>query len=185
MCLNMRQRDSTKDHIIETAFDLFSRNAGASLGDLAEAAGIGRATLHRHFAGRDALMLALAQQATAEIDAAVEAATKDAETYTQGLKLALAAMVPLARRQMFLATEPVMRFGEMAQIEARDRAELIDAIDHAKTEGTFDPALPSPWIAEAYDTLIYAAWALVESQEATPRQAAHFAWTTLLKGTRP
>ena len=62
--------------------------------------------------------------------------------------------------------------------------DLIAIIDHVKAEGTFDPHIPSPWIAAAYENLIYAAWILVRDGEATPKQAADFAWRSLTSGLK-
>ena len=46
-------RLSSRDAIIEAAFAVFSKNPGAPLADVAGRAGVGRATLHRHFASRE------------------------------------------------------------------------------------------------------------------------------------
>ena len=54
-------RLSSRDAIIEAAFSVFSKNPSAALADVAERAGVGRATLHRHFASRDDLMRALSK----------------------------------------------------------------------------------------------------------------------------
>ncbi|MEU6408227.1 TetR family transcriptional regulator [Microbispora sp. NPDC046933] len=42
-----------RDHVLRCAADLLSRKATATQDEIAKAAGISRATLHRHFAGRD------------------------------------------------------------------------------------------------------------------------------------
>ena len=72
--------------------------------------------------------------------------------------------------------------GDVRIKSAAETAELLDTIDHAKSEGTFDPHIPSRWIATAYENLIYAAWTLVRDGEATPKQAADFAWRNLTTG---
>ncbi|WP_165390340.1 TetR/AcrR family transcriptional regulator [Thalassococcus sp. S3] len=175
-------RPSTHAAILEAAFQVFNDMPGASLAVIAERAGVGRATLHRHFASREDLLLAMAKAAHAELTAAVDAAVADAQSYTEGLRLAMAAIIPLAERHMFLASQTLDHHPEMAEAEARDRLDLISDIDKAKSEGLLDPNLPSSWIAESYDALIYAGWAVVHRQEATPRQAADMAWRSFLKG---
>ncbi|MGI9504413.1 MAG: TetR/AcrR family transcriptional regulator [Geminicoccaceae bacterium] len=75
-------RPQARDAIIEAAFQLFGRDPSASLADIAERAGVGRATLHRHFKGRDDLMVVLAHTAMRELDEAVDTATEGAPTYT-------------------------------------------------------------------------------------------------------
>lgn len=175
-------RPHTRDAILEAAFLVFGKDPRASLADIAERAGVGRATLHRHFKGRDDLMAALATTATAELEAAVCAATDEAPTYSEGLRLSMQAIVPLADRQWFLAIEAAKQQDQKSEHHQRQRRELTEAIEAAKSEGLFDPGVPAVWIAEAFDNLIYAAWQAVRSGDATPKQAAALAWRTLTTG---
>jgi len=174
--------DQTEHTILEAAFATLANQPTATLAEIANAAGIGRATLHRHFSGRDDLLQAMALKASKELDVAIDAATADAESYTAALRLCLEAIIPLADRQHFLAGEQLDRFPTVAAVYARQNAELVAAIDAAKGEGSFDPHLPTEWIAAAYDTVIYTAWHMVRRQDATPRQAAGFAWRLLQSG---
>ncbi len=175
-------RPSTKDAIIEAAFDLLSRNPSASLGDIADRAGVGRATLHRHFAGRDDLVRALALIAIDEMDEAAEAACDNAETYADAFRRMLTALIPLGDRHGFLAREPIEDDPDIAAAFERQMRETRDMVDEAKREGVFDRAVPTDWIAQAFDHLLYAAWESVKSGETTHAQAADLAWRTLTAG---
>ena len=175
-------RPDTRIAILEAGFQVFSTDPSASLGDVADHAGVGRATLHRYFASREILMIALAKQAMAELNEAVDAATANAESHTHGLRLALDAIIPLANRQAFLANQPVDDDPEIAAAYQADLAELRDEIDAARGEGLFSPDVPTEWIAQTYDALIYAAWQMVRDGHATPRQASGLAWRTLTLG---
>ncbi len=175
-------RPKTLDAIIEAAFRTFNENPGASLGTVADRAGVGRATLHRHFSSRQDLMVALAKTAMDELDDAIEAATENAQTQTEVLRLALAAMVPLANRQWFLSHEDFSDDTALAARYDASVAELHQEIEGARSEGSFAADLPTVWIAEVYENLIYAAWIMVREEHATPRQAADLAWRTFIKG---
>jgi len=177
-------RPTTRDAIIEAAFEVFSENQAASLGDVAQRAGVGRATLHRHFPGRPELMRSLAKVAMAELDEAVNRATAHAPSYAEGFRLSLFAIVPLANRQWFLANEGLEADPEIAAAYSASLKELHRDIEKAKKEGAFDPNIPTAWIAEAYENLTYAAWSLVRKGEATPKQAAELAWRTLSQGLK-
>lgn len=177
-------RPNTRDAIIEAAFLTFADNPAATLADVAERAGVGRATLHRHFPGRPDLMRALAKIALTELDQAVEEKTAHAMTYEEGFRLSLEAIVPLANRQWFLAHEGVEADEEIGAAYKASLAELRGDVEKAKEEGVFDASVPTAWIAEAYESLIYAAWSLVRSGEATPKQAADLAWHTLTNGLK-
>jgi len=175
-------RPQTRDAIIEAAFQIFGGNPGASLADVAERAGVGRATLHRHFSGRDDLMVELARTAVRELDAAIDTAVADAPSHSEALRLSLKAIIPLASRQWFLAREPVEDDPGVTADYERQMRELSDAIDAAKSEGCFGADVPTAWIAQAYDGVIYAAWEMVRAGDATPNQAAALAWRTLTTG---
>ena len=73
--------------------------------EVARAAGIGRATLHRHFAGRDALVGALEDLGIREFEAALDAAALDEGTAAGGLRRLIAAVEPSAGLLSFLVTE--------------------------------------------------------------------------------
>jgi AcrR family transcriptional regulator len=177
-------RPDTRTAILEAGFQVFNKRPGASLGDVADHAGVGRATLHRHFASREALMLALALAAMDELNTAVDAATADAESYSAALKQALFAIVPLGERQAFLASDPVQNDPEISAAYARDMDALRHTIEAARAEGLFSAEAPTEWIAQSYNTLIYAAWEMVRDGHATHRQAADLAWRTLINGLK-
>ncbi|MYB34208.1 MAG: helix-turn-helix transcriptional regulator, partial [Gammaproteobacteria bacterium] len=65
------RRRPSRAAIIDAAVGVLARNPDASLATIAEAAGVGRATLYRHFPGRNDLIDAISRQAIEETDAAV------------------------------------------------------------------------------------------------------------------
>ncbi|MEM0945834.1 MAG: helix-turn-helix domain-containing protein [Pseudomonadota bacterium] len=175
-------RVSSRLAILEAAFRVLNENPTATLGEIATRAGVGRATLHRHFPGRAELLRILARTAMDELDAAVESATARAASHTDALRLSLEAMIPLANRQWFLANDPIAHDPDIAKALAVDRSLLDDTIEAARAEDAFAPDVPTKWIAECYDAVLYAAWTMVRDGDATPRQAADLAWRTLMTG---
>lgn len=174
--------DKTETAIINAAFTTYAAKPTATLAEVAEAAGVGRATLHRHFKGRKDLMTALALQSIREIDTAFETATRDAQSYTDAMRLGLEAMVGLANRQMFLETEPLDHVPEVALEHERQKAELADALEHVRKEGGIADNIPTPWAVKTYEAMTYTAWSMVRDGEATPKQASALAWQTLCSG---
>ena len=175
---------TSRDALVEAAFVVFSRDPSAPLAAVAERAGVGRATLHRLFSSRDDLVRTLARTAIQEMDEAADAACEGVQSYTEALRLTLVAIVPLGDRYEFLSREPVDDDPTLAAEFRRQLALIHDAVEGAKQEGTFDRNVPSAWIVQAYDHLIYAAWESVSSGSATPTQAAELAWRTLTSGLR-
>ena len=174
-------RPTAKDAIIDAAFEILGRNRSASMSDIAERAGVGRATLHRHFAQRDDLFHALALIAMDDMDEAVEAACKGAQSYTEALRLSLNALIPLGDRYSFLSFEPVDN-PKIASAYEQQMDETRAMVEEAKREGAFDQHVPTDWIVEAFDHLLAAAWESVKAGKATNEQAANFAWRTLTIG---
>ncbi len=175
-------RLSSRDAIIEAAFAVFSKNPSAALADVAERAGVGRATLHRHFASRDDLMQALSKIAIKEMDEAVELACADATSYSEVARLALQALIPLGDRHGFLALEGETDDPELQAAYAKEQRETAEMVDAAKGEGLFDTSVPTAWIVQAFDHLMYAGWESVKAGETTQDQAAALAWRTLIHG---
>ena len=152
------------------------------MAEIAAAAKVGRATLHRHFPTRDDLITRLTEHGLAEIDDAVAQAVEGAESYLEGLRLAMRACVPLADRQLFLARHTGAQAALVAEADAQGLSETRDAIEAAKAEGSLPTSVPTPWMARFYDTLIYIAWESVSAQELTPNQASDLAWQSFLTG---
>ncbi|MEM8987051.1 MAG: helix-turn-helix domain-containing protein [Pseudomonadota bacterium] len=175
-------RLSARDALIEAAFAIFSRDPSASLSEVADKAGVGRATLHRHFKGRDDLIIALAKTAIAEMDAAAEAACEAALSETDALRRCFDALIPLGDRQGFLAREAIENHPDIKTEYARQLRETEEMVEAAKAEGAFDPAIPNTWIVQAYDSLLYAAWESVSAGALTHAQASELAWRTLTSG---
>ncbi|MEM6413364.1 MAG: helix-turn-helix domain-containing protein [Pseudomonadota bacterium] len=175
-------RPTTKDAIIEAAFAILSRDPSAALSDIADQAGVGRATLHRHFASRDDLVRALALIAIEEMDDAAEAACENTISYAEAFQNMLTALIPLGDRHGFLAREPIDDDPDIATAFERQQSEMDTMVAEAKAEGLFDKSVPTSWITQAFDHLLYAAWESVKSGETPHQQAADLAWRTLTIG---
>jgi len=105
--------------LLDVAAEVLVADPAASLAQVAEAAGIGRTTLHKHYATRDDLIhavghrvLGLWEQAVAEITG-----TDDPDG---GLRAATEAMIPIGPQLAFLWRTPA--FDHDQDIEARWRA---------------------------------------------------------------
>ncbi len=175
-------RLSSREALIEAAFTVFSRDPSAPLAQVVERAGVGRATLHRHFASRDELVRALARIAIEEMDLAAEAACEGTRSSLEALERMLHALIPLGNRHGFLALEPLDQDPAIRAEFERQQRETREMVDAAKREGAFDTSLPTSWIVQAYDYLLYAAWESVRTEDATPARAAELAWRTLISG---
>ena len=161
---------SARDALIEAGFALWAKNPRASLAEVAAHAGVGRATLHRHFASRDALVKALTLRAIEESDAAAQAACDGAPSYAAAFEALFGALIPIGNRHGFLANEPLNDDAEIAAAFARMTRESHELIDAARAEGLFAPDMPTFWIAQLLDHLIYAGWQTVRDGMPPPNR---------------
>lgn len=177
-------RPSTRDAIIESAFARLNADPRASLAEIAETAGVGRATLHRLFTGRDDLIRALASQALKETEAAADTAAQGARSHKDALRKILVAMISLGDRHWFIAQERTHHFQDVQSALDRQNAEFRALIEEAKAEGLIHKSCPTEWVMQTFDHLIHAAWEMVRDGHLTETQASALAWTTFSNGLK-
>ena len=174
-------RPSTRQAILDAAIELLARNRGASLTEIAVRAGVGRASLHRHFPSRNDLIAEVVRQCMDETDAATAAATRNAGSARETLWRMLEAVIPLGDRYYFLAAV----VSDKADLRARHEAEmewLARLIDGLKGEGVLAADVPRTWAAAQIDAQIWIAWTEVAAGRVAPADAAELAFRTLLEG---
>ena len=177
-------RPPMRQAILDAAIDTFARNPGASLSEIATRAGVGRASLHRHFASRADLIAAASRQCMDEIDAATAAALKDAHTARERLSRMLDAVVPLGDRYHFLVSESV----DDESVRKRYEDELhwlARLVDDLKAEGVITADAPRSWAVANIDAQVWLAWSEVAAGRLAPAHAADLAVRTLLEGLGP
>ncbi|MBE2316757.1 TetR/AcrR family transcriptional regulator [Solirubrobacter sp. CPCC 204708] len=164
-----RTRTRTRRAILDAAVTVLARDAGASLGEVASAAGVGRTTVHRYFAERADLLRALIDYANERVGEA----TARAEL-THGS--AADALARLCREYFELGDVLTVMFtGAIGNMEdepeqPHDR-ELVALIHRGREEGTLDPALSEAWTLSMLWALLYTAWSLMREQS-MPRHEA-------------
>ncbi len=177
-------RPSTRQAVLDAAVDTLARNPGASLSEIASRAGVGRASLHRHFSSRGDLIAAASQQCMDEIDAATAAALKDARSAKERLSRMLEAVIPLGDRYHFLVSEAV----DDEAVRKRYAEELdwlAHLVDDLKAEGAIAADVPRSWAVVNIDAQIWVAWSELAAGRLAPAHAADLALRTLLEGLGP
>ncbi len=162
----------SEEAIIEAGIRMLLINPSAGMSDIAEAAGIGRATLYRHFETREALIRALALRCYEEIDAALK--PYDHLRGRAAIENIVDLSMPIANRFKFLGGlwSYVEGDAEVERIEAQMDEDMSLLFDHAKAIGDIDESLPTVWVTAFFDSVLMAGWTMVEENEATPEEAA-------------
>lgn len=174
-------RPPVKEAIIDAAIDTLARNPGASLSAIAARAGVGRASLHRHFSSRGDLVRAITHQCMDEIDAATDDAVAGARTARERLSRMLEAVVPLGDRYHFLSAEAFDDTSLRARHET-DLEWLASLVDALKEEGAMAPDVPRGWAVANIDAQVWLAWSQIAAGKLAPADAAGLAFRTLLHG---
>ncbi len=157
-----------RTQVLRAAAALLTRKATATMDEVARAAGIGRATLHRQFAGRDALVRALEELGLQELEAALDGAAIDEGPEDEAVRRLVAAVEPVAPLLSFLVTENQLFEGDQqnegwARIDARISALFRRGQEH----GVFRIDLTPAWLTEAlYGLVGSGAWAVQDGRVA-------------------
>ena len=179
------RRSRARDALQSAACGVLAKNPGASLEVIAAEAGVGRATLYRHFGSRDGLIHALALQAIRETDEAVSQIPQALDA-TEMLRRTVEVTVPLGDRFHFLSGEfEAFRDPELKQHLERQLRELQELVEAVKAEGRIAPEVPTAWVVASLDTLIYAAWQSVSDGQIARQEAPALVFRTLLEGLGP
>ncbi|MEU3777959.1 helix-turn-helix domain-containing protein [Streptomyces sp. NPDC032472] len=157
-----------RDQVLRDAAALLSRKSTATMDEVARAAGIGRATLHRHFAGRDALVRALEELAIREFEGAFDRARLDEGTAVDALRRLVAESETNAQLLAFLVTENQLFEGEQVNEGwARLDARVSALFRRGQAEGDIRIDLSPAWLTEALYGLIGTyAWAVTDGRVA-------------------
>jgi TetR/AcrR family transcriptional regulator, mexCD-oprJ operon repressor len=157
-----------RDHVLRSAAALLTRKSTATMDEVAKAAGISRATLHRHFAGRDALVRALEALGIEECEAAVDRARPDDGPASEAVRRLVREIQPAAGLLAFLYGESQLWEGE----RQNDGWQRLDArigavFQRGQRSGEFRIDLTPVWLTEAlYGLIASCAWATLDGRVA-------------------
>lgn len=174
-------RPSARRAIVDAAIRLWSVNPGATLHEVAMRAGVGRATLHRQFHGRDALLAEVARTCIDEMRGAVGGLVAPGASAGERLRGMFEAVIPLGDRYSFLQRESVTDGAAVAGYRAQ--LDWVAAlVADLKAEGDIAPEVPSAWVVAQIDQLVWTAWNETARGRVAAADAASLAVRTLLEG---
>lgn len=96
------QKQRTRRAILDAAAGEWAQDPAVSLGSIAEAAGVGRATVHRYFPDREHLRSALTSDSWAALHAAIVEAAPGSGSVLEVIDRIVSAMVHVGDRVLFL-----------------------------------------------------------------------------------
>ncbi len=169
------------EQVLKAAPAVLMSDPGATMERLAEAGGIARATLYRHFETRDDLIAAIYHRALRETQDAIERAEPTEDDPTEALHRVIDAVLRVGDRYRFLAAG----HPDSPSIRAHEEevgGPLIALFERGQQSGAFRQEIPPRLMAGFLGAAVNLAVRVVDDGNATIDEAASAAWTLLLHG---
>ncbi len=180
-----KKRDRTAAALLEAAALVFARNAASTLLDVADEAGVTRATLYRYYPNRPALIAALRAYALEETTESLVNAELETASVTEGIARVYRAFV--ANKSKYAALSQLMEPGhEKGDYTAVDRQigdPIRTLIRRGLDEGLLRDDLSEDELIVLFGSLVQAAAHFVSENHMGIERAAAIASSAFLGGT--
>ena len=183
MAIKSELKEERRLELLNAASELLAFNPTASLAEIAEYARIGKATLHRYFASRDELMLALGYRALALVSHAIEQSQLEQGMALDALERLVQALIPLADKLYFLVNERILdTHAEFLSAESASEEPILLLIQRGQGQGEIRADLSAEWILHQMNYALFATWQSVYDGKLARRDAAPWLMSFLFKG---
>jgi AcrR family transcriptional regulator len=175
-------RRVARPSLLDVAAEVLVADPAASLAEVAAAAGIGRTTLHKHYATRDDLLCAVGHRAIDLWEQAMSVVTGTGDP-DGGLRATTAAMIPIGPQLAFLWRTPA--FDHVTELDERWKtaeARVLAVLKRAQDRGVVSGSVPDWWLLQTFYSVIYVAAESVSSGKLAPLDAPDLALSTFLHG---
>jgi len=168
--------------ILDAAVEVLADTPTASLAEIAKRAGLGRATLYRHFENREALGIAIRSEALDRAASALDAAGVDEGPAREAVHRVVLALLPLGMRFRVILDGGVD--GDADFLAAREQVlqPLVGLVVRAIGNDELDAQVDPVWIATALPALLVAAVRLASSGALDVERIAELLCRTLFDG---
>lgn len=169
--------------IIKAAIEILNEDPSARIELIAEAAGVSRRTLHRHFNTRENLLEACATWIITEI-------LNDVQIATQAHSEPLAQLRQMFdndidKGQYFEFCQKFMKYFEEAAIQEKFEAMthlFRHTLDKAKATGLIDPSLSNDWLEHVWMGIVNGANRALAQGVVAPKAVHDLAWHAFAHG---
>jgi TetR/AcrR family transcriptional regulator, mexCD-oprJ operon repressor len=168
--------------ILDAAARVLRRRPDAAMAEIADEAGIGRATLYRHFPTREALLRGVADAGTAELADGIEAAELDELPADRAIARLAAVFLRTGAKYAAL----ISQLDEYHDPCAKQRVikPVRDVISRGIDGGVLRGDMPGDTLFEMFTALVERSLWLAVGGTLTPEAAADAAVTLFLDGAR-
>ncbi|WP_432253238.1 TetR/AcrR family transcriptional regulator [Streptomyces sp. HNM1019] len=181
----MSVKNRTERAIVTAAIRTWASERGATLPEIAEAAEVGRTTLHRYFPERDGLVRAAVEHALEVVGAAIAEAQPDTGHPLEAMRRVVAALASVSEAIMFVFGDQTLMRDVVPTAEPdlpTPHDPVIDLIRRGQAEGVFDDQLTAEWIQHVLWGVTYTAFEQVAKGSLAKFDVAATVTRTLERG---
>jgi AcrR family transcriptional regulator len=146
--------------ILDAAVDLLAERPGATMSEIATAAGVARQTVYAHYDSREALLSSVAERAMTQAVAAIDAAEPQGGPPDEALERLIPAWWETVERHARVLEALGAAFPDDEAIHALHRPileRLERLIRRGRRAGVFDREAPVAWMSAAFLGLMHTA----------------------------
>ncbi|MEV4190012.1 TetR/AcrR family transcriptional regulator [Streptomyces toxytricini] len=140
--------------ILEAAERVLAEEPGASMEQIAAAAGVARTTIHRRFASRQALVEALAASAAQQLAQAVDDGRPDTAPPLVAMHRITANVLQVKGAWAFALEQAAGPDGEAAALHQDIARRCIALLQRAQADGLIDASADLEWVRRVYYALL-------------------------------
>jgi AcrR family transcriptional regulator len=175
--------ERNRERVLDYATRLLADDPAVGVGEIAHAAGVGRATLYRHFPTREDLLGAIHERAFQESEAAIAASRIAEGTAAAALERLVAALLEVGYRYRFLLHEHVVAVSDEHRAhKQRLAAPLLALIERGQAAGEFSRSQDPLWMLTVFGAVLVAAQREIAHGRLEHEEAVETVTRTLLHG---
>ena len=172
--------DRTRRDIVGAAIEVWATDNGASLGEVAQQAGVGRTTLNRYFSDRSQLVVAVDAECAIRYAAAITRSRPDEGSGRDALMRMCTELIQLGPVLGLVFADNALVDPDTWFDEEDDPLGVV--VGRGYTDGSLATDLPPDWIGTFVWTSLFAAHLVVSSGTHTWHEAAGLLTRTLTSG---
>lgn len=154
MPVSRSDAERNRRSLLDAAAAALAENPGASMAEVARAAGLTRATLYRHFSSREALLEAMRAEALVRATEALAVSRLDEGTALDALSRAVRALVDEGLRFRAVLAVGADQDPEFRAERMRVLAPVRDVVRRGQASGVIREDLPAEWVVAVMAALL-------------------------------
>jgi TetR/AcrR family transcriptional repressor of mexCD-oprJ operon len=178
-----RRADARRNiaRILDAAVDLLSQDPSASVGAIAESAGVGRVTLYGHFPSRDKLVEGAVRHAIdrGEEKLALVDLTGDPRAALRRL-IHSTWQLHVQSRNVLVAAQDSLSPGRIRRLHDKPFRRLEELVRRGQKAGVFRSDLPASWLVVVLHNVMHGAATEINAGRLNERDAAGWISATIL-----